>query len=341
MLDLVIAAVLGLSPPESSRDDSSCETVLRTVELDHEAFAAAVRLRLPALHLHDASDHEREPACGGRLYAYVEVRPLEPGRWELTLIFSDGRAWFRTIVSEPDEAARTAASALANLLAAIEDDELDPDANDVALPIAATREPTPEPLSEVEPPAELEPEPPRPIVLELGPRVGFQPSAGAYPGAGYRAFGGQLGLDLRTPSGLLVALDVRLAGRSAGELSLLRTRVGLGLGYALRVRRFELPMLVRAQIEPWIVLDSSGRAPLGAPPLLGGGIRIAPGGRFELGRTVLRIGAAIDLDLMGEPLGGRVPLVRLDPTSATLFHVGGVELGVGFELALWFPVRER
>lgn len=352
-----IAVLIGLTqapepPSESPSGNIPCDASLRTSGIAGDEFAAAARLRLPELRLRDAESQDaRDESCRARMHAYVEVRASGPGRWELIVIFADGRAWFRPIESEPDEAARTAASALANLLAAIEDDALAPDAEDVALPPEVEPEPEAEPEDEVEPEVEVEPEPEpeveptlepeRPIVLEVGVRVGGQSIVGLRPSAGHRAMAGELGLDLRLPSGLMVTAELRAGGWRVDGASLLRLRPAIGLGYGVRSGRFDMPIVVQAQLEPWWVRDLGVRAALDAPPLLGGGLRLAPGLRVSLGQLALRLGARVQLDVMGEPLGGRVPVVRREPSSAALFHVGGVELALGLELALWIPVRER
>lgn len=352
-----IAVLLRLAgAPEPSSEPPGegrlCDASLRTTDIDRAEFADALRLRLPDLRFRDAErQSERDEACSEGMHAYVEVRPSSAGRWELIVIFADGRAWFRPIESEPDEAARTAASALANLLAAIEEDAIAPDAEDVALPLEPKPEPEPEPDPEPRPEPEPEPEPAvapqpepppeRPLVLELGPRLGAQSMLGLDPSAGHRAFAGELGLDLRLPSGLMLATELRVAGWRVDAATLLRMRAGLGLGYGVRSGRFDMPIVLQAQLEPWWVRDAGLPAGLDAPPLLGGGLRLAPGVRVSLGKLALRVGARVQLDVMGEPLGGRVPVVRREPGSAALFHVGGVELALGLELGLWIPVRER
>jgi hypothetical protein len=347
VLALGIAALIGLAAPATSPAlEGPCDAAVRTVDLDEAEFVDATRLRLPDLRLRSAEAQlERDPACLERLHAYVEVRPRGPGEWELSLIFGDGRAWFRVIASEPDEAARTAASALANLLAAIEEDEVAPDAEHVALPTDPKPEAEPEPELEPdrvpEPLPQPKPEVDPPLRFETGPRLSVQAIAGASPAPGYRAFGSEFAGDLRLPSGLLVGLGLRVAGHRAETLSLVRTRIGLGLGYALRARRFEMPMLVQAELEPWVVREQGTHRKLGAPPLLGGGVRVAPGGLLDVGRMRLRIGVAIAVDVLGEPLSGRVPSIRLDPTGDPLFGVGGIEFAVGLDLGLWIPIRER
>jgi len=353
VLALGIAALIGLAPPGATSEVSPeghglCDAAVRAIDLDQVEFLDATRLRLPDLHLRDAEAHaDRDPACRDRPHAYVEVRPSGPDNWELTLIFADGRAWFRTIESEPDEAARTLASALANLLAAIDEDEVAPDAQDVALPVEATEpgpEPAelePEPEPEPEPEASPEPETETPLLFEAGARLSLQGSFGASPGAGYRGFGTELAGDLRLPSGFLVGLGLRIAGRNAATLSLIRTRIGVGLGYALRRGRFELPMMIQAELEPWVVREAGQQRRLGAPPLIGVGLRLAPGGLVDVGRMRMRVGAVIGFDVSGEPRGGLVPTLRLDPGGDPLLYVGGVEVSAGLEIGLWLPVHER
>ncbi len=348
MLALGIAALLGLAPPTASAVGTGlCDAAVRTVDLDHDEFLAATHLRLPDLQLRSAEAQvERDPACRDRMHAYIEVRPSGPDAWELTLIFADGRAWFRRVASEPDEAARTVASVLANLLAAIEDDEVAPDADHVALPSELEPEPEPEPeIPEPKPEPEPEPEPePQPepeLRFEIGPRLALQGIVGASPSAGYRGFGAQLAGDLRLPIGVLVGLGLRISGRDAGPLSLVRTQISVGLGYALRVGRFEMPMMVQAELEPWVVREQGQRRRLGAPPLLGFGIRLAPGGLVDVGRTRMRIGLVLGADVLGEPRGGLVPTLRLEPGADPLLYVGGVEVTLGLELGWWVPVFER
>lgn len=352
---LVIAGLLLASPPsipDSVPPARPCDAAIRIHELDDAAFRAATSLRLPDLHLRGPSS-EPDPACQDRLHAFVEVRSPEVGVWELTLILSDGRAWFRTITSEPDEAVRTIASALANLLAAIEDEAIIPDAEDVALPdelaLAEPAEPELAELETAEPEPELtkpepEPEPPklRPprLRFELAPRLSGTATLGLAPAPGWRAGGAEFGVLVRLPSGVAVDLGLRVAGRRADELGLVRVRVAAAVGYVVRVDRFELPILAAATIEPWWVRESGSRIDLGAPPLIGAGLRLAPGGRFALGSVDLRVGATLGLDVAVEP-SGTVPTIRLADESDPRLHVGGVELSAGLELGLWIPVRRR
>ncbi len=370
MLALGLAWLLAFTPPTGSTAEAGvtvadraapasrtpCDAIVRVKDLEPERFLEATRLRLPALRLRTVERaSERDPACEGALHAFVELRASDPGLWELTLIFSDGRAWFRTIPSEPDEAARTLASALANLIAGIEEDDLAPDAEDVELPEElgepepaepepAEPEPEPEPEPELAPEPEPEPapEPERPVIFELAPRLGGQAAFGLSPGPGLRGLGADLGLDLRLPQGIALGLDLRVLARRDDLLTLTRVRVRLGLGYDLRVGRFELPVLVMAGVEPWTVREPSKRFDLGAPPVLSAGLRVAPGALIQAGKLWLRLGVALGLDLAIEPLSGaRVPTIQRPAASDPSFHVGGVELTAGIELALWLPVRER
>jgi hypothetical protein len=349
-----IAGLLLALPPSNDGEPAStrpCDAAIRTHELDDAAFRSATSLRLPDLRLRGPTS-EPEPECRDRLHAFVEVRPREAGVWELTLILSDGRAWFRTIASEPDEAARTVASALANLLAAIEDDAIVADAEDVALPDELAESPPepevaePEPeISEPEPEvAKPEPEPPPrstpALLFEVAPRVGAGAALGLTPAPGFRAGGAELGALFRLRSGLAVDLGLRVAGRRAGELGLVRVRVAAAIGYVVRAARFELPILVAATIEPWWVREAGSPVDLGAPPLIGTGLRLAPGGRIDLGARELRVAGVLGLDLAVEP-SGTVPAIRLAPDDDPRLRVGGLEPWAGLEFGLWIPVRRR
>ena len=92
-----IAVLIGLTqapepPSEPPSGNVPCDASLRTSDIDADEFAAAARLRLPELRLRDAETHdERDESCRARMHAYVEVRPSGPGRWELIVIFADGR----------------------------------------------------------------------------------------------------------------------------------------------------------------------------------------------------------------------------------------------------------
>ena len=360
MLHFGLALILAAPPQADGEPTRVCDAAVRSDELDYREFQRDAQLRLPQLSLREVGS-EPDPACAGQLHAFVELRPRSaelPGRsGELSVILSDGRAWFRPVDAPPDQAARTLASTLANLLAAIEDDALAPDLEDVALPDAIVeRAPSedqdgdpsqtsdevssPEASGRNEEAAEpaASPQP-----IELGVRALGAGAIGVAPAPSLRGLGGGVGLDLRLASGLSVALDLRLLGQSRAPLGLLRTRVGLGVGYTYRAPRlFELPVIASFAVEPWTVREAGARVPLGAPPLLGAGLRVAPSVVVPTGPVALRVGLGLGLDASFEAAaGGRTPAIAVTEDEPAALRVGGLEFVVGLELGVWIPVARR
>jgi hypothetical protein len=349
-LGIALAAWLApAQPPAGEPDPMPCDVAVRSNTLGYREFAEAASFRLPGVRLREATG-EADPACSNRLHGYVELRLVDDGVWELTLIASDGRAWFRTVTSEPDQAARSLASALANLLAAIEDASIEPDAHQVEAPIELEPAAPPEPLPPAEPPPPSEPPPSEsppepklgPVLLELAPRLSGAVVIGLAPGPGFRGAGGGVGLDLRLPDGLGFGLDVRALRSAAAEVTLVRTRVALGVGWVARYGRFEIPVMISGVVEPWLVRTGRNSTPLGQPPMIGGGLRVAPGVLLPVGSVSLRIGALLGFEIAVEAArGGLTPAIARDPTSDPILRAGGVELAAGLELGVWIPVRER
>jgi len=347
-----LGIALGFAPPGSGQPEPLlCDVAVRSHELDYANFEAGAALRLPGVRLREATG-QPDAGCVGRLHGYVELRPaVALGAWELSLISSDGRAWFRTITVESDQAARALASALANLVAAIEDASAEPDELDVALPVefedpeppVPDPEPDPEPeRSELPTPSEAVVDEPGPIRLEIGPRLTGAAVFGLAPGPGVRGAGGGLGVDLRLPDGLAFGLDVRALTSSAAALTLVRMRVALGVGWVARNGIFEVPILVSGIIEPWFVRAGESARPLGQPPMIGGGARVAPGVVLPLGSLQIRVGLLLGFEIAVEAArGGLTPALALDPASDPILRAGGVELSAGLELGVWVPVRER
>lgn len=306
--------------------------------IEPDALARAIRLRLPAVTL--VSDGEPVPAAEeGSLRAFIELRHDE-SQLLLTLILADGRAYLRQLELDADASPRPVASALANLVAAIEDDTAVPDQQDVPVPAALLATPqTPVP-KDIPAPATPRPAPaPR---WQLGPLLRASASLGLAP-PGLRGAGAGLGLDARAPSGLLLAADLQWLTRAVDHFHLQRLRVGLGLGYALRRGGFELPAAVMLSVETWRLGSGHGKVPLSSPagkpgPLLGLGLRLSPGYSAPIGRAGarLRVGARVELWSSGQANAHlRRPVLRLPNTTTAL---GGLELGLGLEVGVWFPV---
>ena len=308
----------------------------------------AISLRLPDLTL-VAFGEPVPPAEDGSLRAFIELEH-QGTTVRLRLILADGRAYLRELEVDADAAVRPAASALANLVAAIEDDTAVPDQENVEVPevLAPAPEPTPKPVPKDRPkltPVAPSPAPPGPR-WQLGPTLRIGASLGLAP-PGLRGAGAGLGLDARHPSGLLLALDLQWLTRAVDRFHLQRLRVALGLGYALRRGGFELPVAALVAVEPWWLGEDGRRVPLrtlngvSPAPLIGIGLRLSPGYTASIGDhgARLRVGARVELWGSGQLGPGlRRPELRL-PTGPA--HLGGVELQLGLEVGVWLPVGRR
>ncbi len=308
--------------------------------IEPNALVQAIRLRLPAVTL--VSEGEPVPAAEeGTLRAFIELRHDE-SQLLLTLILADGRAYLRQLELDADASPRPVASALANLVAAIEDDTAVPDKQDVPVPPALREAPQPPVPKDTSAPAPATPTPAPAPRWQLGPLLRAGAGLGLAP-PGLRGAGAGLGLDARAPSGLLLAADLQWLTRTVDHFQLQRLRVALGLGYALRRGGFELPAAVMLGVETWRL--GSGHGPVrlsssaGKPgPLLGLGLRLSPGYSAPIGRAgaVLRVGARLELWSSGQANAHlRRPVLHLPNTTAEL---GGLELGLGLEVGVWFPV---
>lgn len=337
----------GPGPTSPVRETRISTAILRADGFERGDLERAIQLRLPSLTLVEVGS-EAPTVSDGSLRAFIELRRVSPTQLELTLILADGRAYLRALEVDADAPARPAASALANLIAAIEDDAVAPDKSDVPLPAAliAPERPPPEPVPKVIcPEAPVQPTPPPPPAprWELGPSVRAGASLGLTPQHGLRAAGGALGLSARAPSGLLLVLDLQYLARALQNLQVQRLRVALGVGYALRRGPFELPAALLVGVEPWRLAGDRGAIPisstLGPPrPLLGLGLRLAPGLRAAVGKSGAQLRAGLNLELWASGLaasGLGHPELRIPPSRASL---GGLELNLGLELGLWFPV---
>ncbi len=364
-LALAVASVTGPASADASeqvRGQPVEAVLLRARDVDGATLLDALELRSPQREL----SIPPWPSDARTRYALFAVATIEQVGESLTVtvVLSDGRAYYRTLPSSPTGAPREAASTVANLLAAIEEDELPPDEEDVPLP--PEQEPDPQAEVKPEPPTEVKPEPPTEVKPKPKPEtppaeleaigagtIGI--AVGPPDPAGFVGGGGGLGLELRLPAAAVISLAVRSHWHRVDGLTVGRTRISVGGGYAWRRGRFELRSVVGLDVEPWTVRREGVRQPVAYPDgqerefgvQLGGHLRLVPSLRVPLGETVaLRVGPRIELS--GSALAQDAGVARLlvpssdggTPSVAT--RVGGLELMVGLELGVaWSLPRRR
>lgn len=366
-LTLLIAGALALASPSTlagapapaeTRAQEIRAVLLRPTAIEATALLEALQLRSPqravAVPPWPAATVER-----AELFAVVTVEP-QGEAIAVTLVLSDGRAYYRVIEATPDDAPRVAASAIANLLAAIEEDALPPDEEDVPLPPeqAPTPAPAPEPapapaatpapITAAPAPTPRTPAPPEPLELEA--IVGGTAGAAVGPPApmGFAGGGGLVLLELRWPQGPLASLGVRSSWSRPAPLTVGRTRISLGGGWAWRSRsqRFELRTSVALDVEPWGVRRDGNREPVLYPDgqrrarglQLGGHLRLSPAWRFtSRSGLALRVGPRVELagGTLAQAAGvARLLVADVAGERSVVARVGGLELSAGLELGL-------
>ena len=322
-----------------------------------DAFASALALRLPGVEL---VAHDQIVGASTGLDVFVDIRATASHRFAITIVAADGRAFDRTIDTDPsatsDDVTRLLASHVGNLVAGIEAGTVEADRRDVPMP---QPEPAPMPVcpacpkpTPVEPPPSA-PEPP------VAPRIeiGMHAQLGAILGLGapadtdrFSSWGGDLGLRLRTRSGIVALVEARVAGReTAYEQRLVRTRVGLGIGYAWRGDHVEIETLALATVEPWTLRSEGDRATFeddrSIRPLLGGALRFVPGFLAQpTPRVRMRVGPKLELSF-SSAIGDRGEVIQLVVDDGTrdvpIGRLAGLELDLGAELVLWFDPRRQ
>jgi hypothetical protein len=326
-----------------------------------EAFGSALALRLPGVEL---VPHDRVVAPTSGLDVFVDLRAVTPQSFAVTIVTADGRAFDRTVDAEPgassDDVTRLLASHVGNLVAGIEAGTVEPDRRDVPMPVVAPT-PVPDcPACPEPPPVTAAPSAPPPLP-PAKVEVGIHGGVGVVLGLGaptdtdrFSAWGGDLGMKLRSRQGVVALLEARVGGReTAYEQRLLRTRVGLGIGYAWRGEQaaarggVEIEIVALATVEPWWLRSEGENATFtddrANRPLLGGALRFVPGWLAHPSpRVRVRVGPKLELafsSAIGD--GGRViQLVVDDGTrNVPIGRLAGLELDLGIELTLWFDPR--
>lgn len=360
---LVLAAMpvaLARTPPPTAARSSAPRVTRARLHVDgtsRDAFTSALALRLPEVEL---VPHDRAVPPTTGLDVFVDVRAVGPSRFAVTIITADGRAFDRSVEAEPgaidDDVTRLLASHVGNLVAGIEAGTVEPDRRDVPMPIV---EPTPTPACPACPeptPAVVAPHEPTPIPpakVEIGVYGGL----GAVLGLGaptntdrFSAWGGHLGIKLRSRQGVVALVETRVGGREAAyEQRLVRTRVGLGIGYAWRGKHVEIETVALATIEPWWLRSEGASATFtddrSAKPLLGGALRFVPGWITQPApRVRVRVGPKAELafsSAIGD--GGRVIQLVVDDGTrdVPIGRLAGLELDIGLEVTVWFDPRKR
>jgi hypothetical protein len=186
--------------------------------------------------------------------------------------------------------------------------------------------------------------------LDAGVLLGVAPRTDA----GALASGvGRLGLDLRHRRGGLVAVGVRMAGRSRRSLTMLRARIDVGGGWAWRSKRFEVLTAGALTLEPWWVREAGTAAtlrlddqPASRRPLLGALVRVAPGVLLPFGEGdhhAVRVGPRLELAGSFVPQQGArsVDVARAngDGDLQSTLRAGGFEIAIGLDVTLWLGVR--
>lgn len=353
------AAIAQPAEVAEPREEAGASVLMVDVrgELDGAALREALSLRLPAREvvLRDTS-----PAFTGASYALLEYTAPT---LRMTLIQPNGDAFDRTFEAADDQLLRTAAVELTTLLDAVGVGHVTPDRTDVPVPEPAPEPQEPQPEEPEEPEAEpeepeAEPEPdsePEPKLEEPEPeQIAFGVSAvplvglGIAPTRGSAFLGPGLAIDflLTAPGGAVFGLEARVLGRREQEFRLTRARFGVVGGYRLRRGAFELVTLGRLFVEPWWLRQEGNSVPLvdaaaeasSRPPLLGLGVRAAPGVVFGEQQR-LRLGAVVDIDASLVPdAGGRSVVLSTEPPTGTdpFARLGGAELGLGVDFTVWF-----
>ena len=359
LLTLLLAPASAPPPPAPP---PVTQPAVQRLQVDLAGFAddpvlAALRLRLQGREILRHADATATPDL------YLRVERTGDTTATMQAITADGRAYDRSFTIEVGQEVRSVATTAVNLLFAIQQGTVVPDQQGVAIPEPPPPEPeppppSPEPLEPHPEPSATNPEPPKPSPPNPGlapPRkttLALVTHAAATLGLGppqqppLAAAGAGLGLELRAPSGLAASFELRAAGLRRADLGLARLRVAVGLGYALRRDRFELPVLLVLAVEPWwplqsgsaTTLQSDGATTRGSP-LLSAHLRLSPGVRLTPARgPALRLGPRLELG-GGFVLDDGPRVVSLDdPTGTPRARLGGLELSLGLELAVQFSL---
>jgi hypothetical protein len=333
-------------PPPVESSAAIPALVLDAVSIDPQLFEE-MKLRLAGRTLIASDALVDVPTTR---FAWVGVEWTDTGEARLRIVVSDGRAYSRLVTAPSTQLPRTLAGALSNMIDAIEEDSIAPEAVDVAVPLPvpapAPVAPTPvtlPPASKPAPPAS-----PPPPDWELGPVIGGTAIFGVGPPTdldGFVGAGGSIGLDAVHRSGGLASVAVRVLTHDRSDLRLVRVRAAIAGGYALRRRSFELLARVGASVEP-VVLRDDGRPSVKNAPLVGAFAMVSPAYVLRSKRRPMALRIALDVELAASMEASSSPgVIRwIDATPddpISLLRAGGVEIGLGASIGGWFALPNR
>ena len=277
----------------------------------------AIGLRAPDLGVRSPDEEAFEPPTDP-LFAYALVHPSADAAstWTVTVILSDGRAFFRTIEAEPQTSPRVVATSLVNLVRAAEAGTITADATRPLPDMGPTPPPSDRRPTDDPPPEDPPPPPPADPRVHIGVGLdgvlmtGFGPPKGA---DSLVAGAGGLTLAVRLRNGLTLTVSGRAASREREGLRMLRVRTSLGVGYTWRRDAFELISLAYAGVEPWWLVGEHPALSTRLPGdefsrvLVGGGVRLGPGYFRALPRGhALHLGVRAEADGAAMTRGGWV-----------------------------------
>jgi hypothetical protein len=354
------ATPIPMAPP-ASPEAPRIERVWLDVEASLQpSLREALSLRLSPVPITDHDASRPSNGEGNGLHVYVFVPEPRDERYDVEIIVSDGRAYTRRIAAPAAMAGRILGSELALLLRGIEEGTIVPDRQDARMPGTDTGGSTSddEPVGPVPPKpspavidsrsARTEPRLELGVIAAMGGLLGIAPTADIGRSV---AVLGELGMEVRWPSGAAVSADIRMGGRHTSPFSLLRTRIAVGGGYVLRRGAFELPLRMWLGVEPWGVRVHGRGTPV-VPlhgnarqvPLLGLVARADPGIRMSFATRpslAMRLGPYVELAGSAAWSDGvGVPRLRAADTGEVVARLGGLELGLGLSVQLWLAMGQ-
>jgi hypothetical protein len=342
--------------------------VLRVATEDYEPLRTALAARLPSVTVHPHRAAVLEALRGQELLYAELLAGSVSGELRLVIILRDGRSFERSFAVDEQDRVHSIATTMANTIAAIREERIEPSSIDVAIPDADPEPgpPAPEPTMPV-PPVRGPMVPPGPVELEPRPlpampavrryELGLVPHGGALIGLGPHGVAGPQGsagldVDLRLPSGALLGVGGRYGTRGLDGPRVHRIAITVVGGYDLRRRDFELRVAAGLVVEPWLVSESGTarrvRDATGerAAPLLGAVVGVSPGWYWRRHRdapVALRLGMRAQLQLAALRSGGMARVRDLQGSDApvVIARLGGAELVLGLDAALWFTLGRR